>query len=139
MDSLFTSLERKRDALKVSLIKLAKKASGGVPILVEGMNDLIALNRLGIRGEIVCVKDSNKVLVDLLDSVKGKEVIVLVDFDRAGERLAERIVTYLQKRGVNADYSFWKRIGSLVKHDVKDVEGLPSYLKTIEGTLKKQL
>ena len=133
------SLERKYEALNESLVKLAKKADEGVPILVEGTKDLVALERLGIRGKIICVKSSNRVLVDLLDTLKDKETVVLVDFDRTGERLAERIVTYLQRKGVNANSSLWKRIGSLVKHDVKDVEGLPSYLEKIKENLKKQL
>lgn len=139
MDELPTSLERKYGALNESLVKLAKKADGGIPILVEGAKDLVALERLGIRGKIVCVKSSNRVLVDLLDTIKDKEAVVLVDFDRTGKRLAERIVTYLQRKGVNANSSLWKRIGSLVKHDVKDVEGLPSYLEKIKENLKKQL
>lgn len=134
-----TSLERKYDALNEALVRLAKKADEGVPILVEGTKDLVALERLGIRGKIICVKSSNRVLVDLLDTLKDKETVVLVDFDRTGERLAERIVTYLQRKGVNANSSLWKRIGSLVKHDVKDVEGLPSYLEKIKENLKKQL
>ena len=134
-----TSLERKYGALNESLVKLAKKADEGVPILVEGAKDLVALERLGIKGKIVCVKSSNRVLVDLLDTIKDKEAVVLVDFDRTGKRLAERIVTYLQRKGVNANSGLWKRIGSLVKHDVKDVEGLPSYLEKIKENLKKQL
>ncbi|MDH5769875.1 MAG: toprim domain-containing protein [Candidatus Bathyarchaeota archaeon] len=136
---MLTSLERKYEALNESLVKLAKKADEGVPILVEGTKDLVALERLGIRGKIICVKNSNKVLVDLLDTIKDKETVVLVDFDRTGERLAERIVTYLQRKGVNANSGLWKRIGLLVKHDVKDVEGLPSYLEKIKENLKKQL
>jgi len=139
VDELPTSLERKYGALNESLVKLAKKADEGVPILVEGAKDLVALERLGIKGKIVCVKSSNRVLVDLLDTIKDKEAVVLVDFDRTGKRLAERIVTYLQRKGVNANSGLWKRIGSLVKHDVKDVEGLPSYLEKIKENLKKQL
>jgi len=139
VDELLTSLGRKYEALNESLVRLAKKADEGVPILVEGAKDLVALERLGIRGKIICVKSSNRVLVDLLDIIKDKEAVILVDFDRTGERLAKRIVTYLQRKGVNANSDFWKRIGSLVKHDVKDVEGLPSYLEKIKENLKKQL
>jgi len=139
VDSLLTGLERKYEAINESLIKLAKKADEGVPILVEGIKDVVALERLGIRGKIICVKRSNKVLVDLLDTINDKEAVVLVDFDRTGERLVERIVTYLQRKGINANSGFWKRIGLLIKHDVKDVEGLPSYLEKIKEDLKRQL
>jgi len=139
VDSLLTGLERKYEAINESLIKLAKKADEGVPILVEGIKDVVALERLGIRGKIICVKRSNKVLVDLLDTINDKEAVVLVDFDRTGERLVERIVTYLQGKGVNANSGLWKRIGLLIKHDVKDVEGLPSYLEKIKEDLKRQL
>lgn len=139
MDELLTSLERKYEALNESLVKLAKKANEGVPILVEGAKDLVALERLGIRGKIICVKRSKRVLVDLLDTIKDKEAVILVDFDRSGERLAEHIVTYLQRKGVNANSDLWRRIGSLVRHDVKDVEGLSSYLEKIKENLKKQL
>ena len=136
---MLTGLERKYEAINESLIKLAKKADEGVPILVEGIKDVVALERLGIRGKIICVKRSNKVLVDLLDTINDKEAVVLVDFDRTGERLVERIVTYLQGKGVNANSGLWKRIGLLIKHDVKDVEGLPSYLEKIKEDLKRQL
>lgn len=132
-------MQRKYDALNRVLVKLARKADEGVPILVEGTKDLLALERLGIVGKTICVKSSNGVLVDLLDGIKDKEAIVLVDFDRTGEMLAERIVTYLQRKGVDANSVLWRRIGLLVKHDVKDLEGVPSYLKKIEETLKKQL
>lgn len=125
-------LKRKLEALTEILDKLAKEAKKGTPVIVEGRNDLLALRRLGIDGKIACVKASGKVLVDRLDEFHDKEVIVMTDFDRDGKKLARHITTYLQAKRVRVNPVFWKKIGALVRRDVKDIEGLPSYLERLK-------
>ncbi len=129
---LSTSIERKLKLLTEILEKLAKEASRGVPIVVEGRKDREAIERLGIKGKVVEVKSSRQVVVDVLDEVSGGEVILLVDFDRDGVELAKHIVSYLESEGVKVDSTYWREIKALVRRDVKDVEGLPSYLEGLK-------
>lgn len=127
-----TSAERKFGLLMKVLQKLCKKDERSILILVEGKKDLSALRRLGIRGEVFCVRNSGKVLVDSLDEVQNEEVILLVDFDEYGIALAKDIIQYLERKGVKVNSIFWNEIRALVKRDVKDVEGLPSYLEKLK-------
>ncbi|MFQ6074878.1 MAG: toprim domain-containing protein [Candidatus Bathyarchaeia archaeon] len=127
-----SSLERKLESLMESLQKLSEEALKGVPVVVEGRKDSAALRRLGIRAKVVRVKSSGKVLADVLDGIEGGEVILMVDFDRDGVELAKQITTYLEGKRVKVNSLFWKEIGALVKRDVKDVEGLPSFLEKLK-------
>jgi 5S rRNA maturation endonuclease (ribonuclease M5) len=81
---------------------------------------------------VICIKNSGKILPDLLDAVQSKSVIVLVDFDDEGITLVKMISIYLEKMGVKVNLTFWRRIKALLKRHVKDVEGLPSYLEKLK-------
>ena len=124
--------ERKLESLLKILHRLNQKAGKGVPIIVEGKNDLVALSKLGVKGEVICVKNSSQIIVDVLDSVQSKEVILFVDFDYAGVSLAKDVSRYLEGKSIKVDSVFWRKIGSLVRRDVRDVEGLPSYLEKLK-------
>lgn len=128
-----TSAERKFELLMKLLERLSKEDRKGTPILVEGKKDLSALRTLGIGGEIICVRNSGKVLVDSLDEVQAEQVILLVDFDEYGKALAKDIVQYLERKSVKVNSVIWKEIKALVKRDVKDVEGLPSFMEKLKN------
>ncbi|MCK5402807.1 toprim domain-containing protein [Candidatus Bathyarchaeota archaeon] len=127
-----TSTEQKLESLIYVLEHLSREAKRGVPIIVEGSKDLHALHKLNISGTVICIKNSGKILPDLLDAVQNKSVIVLVDFDKEGITLVKIISTYLEKMGVKVNLTFWRRLKALLKRNVKDVEGLPSYLKSLK-------
>ena len=127
-----TSTEQKLESLIYVLEHLSREAKRGVPIIVEGSKDLHALHKLNISGTVICIKNSGKILPDLLDAVQNKSVIVLVDFDKEGITLVKVISTYLEKMGVKVNLTFWRRLKALLKRNVKDVEGLPSYLKSLK-------
>lgn len=127
-----SSLERKLEALTETLKKLSEEAAKGVPVVVEGRKDSAALRRLGVRGKVLRVKASGKVLADVLDGVHAEEVILMIDFDRNGVELVKQITAYLEGRRVRVNSSFWKKIGALVRRDVKDVEGLPAFLEKLK-------
>ncbi len=137
MNFLLSSLERKYNLLTEALQKLTVESDREVPILVEGKKDLHALRRLGIKGEIFCVKASRNILIDSLDRIQNEELIVLVDFDRDGKRLVSRITTYLELQGVKVNLGFWKELSSLVRRNVKDIEGLPSYLEKLKKHVRQ--
>lgn len=132
MSTALTSTERKFDRLTKMLQKLSIKGENGIPIFVEGKKDLAALRKLGIKGTIICVKNSGKILIDFLDEVKSKEIMLFMDFDENGVALAKYITQHLESKGVKVDSTLWMEIKSLIRKDVKDIEGIPSYLERLK-------
>jgi len=102
-------------------------------LLVEGRRDMEALRKLGIEGKIFCLLTGKGTLPERLEKVSAKHVLVLVDFDPEGERLAHVVSHMLNRRGVNADLSVWRSIRSYLKKDVRDIEGLANYLLRRSG------
>lgn len=131
-----TGYEKKLEILDEILENLSKKTELKIPVIVEGKKDVYALRRLGIRAEVVCIRNVGKVLVDCLDDLGAEEVIILVDFDDYGITLAKSIIQYLEGKGVKVNSIFWKQIKAIVKKDVKDIEGLPSYLERLRKHVK---
>lgn len=127
--------QRKLERLTKLLEKLDSEARKGIPIVVEGKHDCRALNALGISGDFFCLKSTGNILADQLDEVEGDEVILLVDFDGEGRRLARSVISYLGGRGVKVRSFFWRRMKALLRRDVKDVEGLPSYLERLKKNI----
>lgn len=133
---MMATYERTFEGLSKTLEKLSRKGALGVPIIVEGKKDVAALMKLGIRGKTLTIKDSGKILEDSLDRTLGSEVVVFVDFDRHGSELAKEIAIYMESRKVKADLAVWREIRALVRRDLKDVEGLPSYLERLKKRIK---
>jgi 5S rRNA maturation endonuclease (ribonuclease M5) len=123
--------ERKLNELHEIFRKLADKSMETV-VLVEGKKDRSALRSLGIQGNIECMKHSGQILFDFLDQLPDREVVLLVDFDDYGASLARKITRYLEEKRVKVNSVFWRRIRGLVRRDVKDIEGLPSYLEKLK-------
>jgi 5S rRNA maturation endonuclease (ribonuclease M5) len=123
--------ERKLDKLLEIFRKLADKSTEAV-VLVEGKKDRSALRVLGVRGNIVCMKHSSQILFDFLDQLPDKEVVLLVDFDDYGASLVKKITQYLEEKRIKVNSVFWRKIRGLVRRDVKDIEGLPTYLEKLK-------
>jgi 5S rRNA maturation endonuclease (ribonuclease M5) len=132
-----SSYGRRLEELTSLIGRLSEEASKGVPIIVEGKKDALTLQKLGITGRIICVKKSRKPLYDFLDEVcQGSEVIILTDFDRRGAQLSRDITQYLQGKNIEPNLHFWREIGSLIRRDVKDVEGLASYMEKLKSMVR---
>jgi 5S rRNA maturation endonuclease (ribonuclease M5) len=58
---------------------------------------------------------------------------MLLDFDRRGRELAERLKSHIEKMGIKANMQYWLKLSSLVGKEVKDVEGLAKYMKTLKS------
>jgi 2,5-diamino-6-(ribosylamino)-4(3H)-pyrimidinone 5'-phosphate reductase len=117
------------------LEKLAIEAAKGLPIVVEGQKDVSALNQLNIEGRIVSSKTSGKSFLDILTEIeqqKVREVILLLDFDRRGVEWTHRLKQHLEKTKIKPNLDFWNQLYGLIGRDLKDIEGLPSYLKTLK-------
>ena len=80
----------------------------------------------------MCIKSSSNILYDILDDVSSTEIILLVDFDDYGISLAKNIIQHLEKKRIKVNTHFWRRLKALVRRDVKDVEGIVSYLEKLK-------
>jgi 2,5-diamino-6-(ribosylamino)-4(3H)-pyrimidinone 5'-phosphate reductase len=132
---MYTSLERKAEKLTQLLERLAAEATKGTLIVVEGRNDIEALKRLAVEGNIVAVKTAGKSFVDVLAEIEEqevREVVLLLDFDRRGREWTGRLRRRLEEQRIKVDVNFWNKLRALLGRDVKDVEGLPAYLKTLK-------
>jgi len=111
----------------------------GVPIIVEGQKDIEALHALDVKGDIISAKTSGRCFLDVLSEVgkRGKrEAIVLMDFDRRGKEWTKRLTKHLEEMRVKPNLFFWRKLQDLVGRDVKDVEGLATYMTTLNKRLE---
>jgi 5S rRNA maturation endonuclease (ribonuclease M5) len=131
---LSTKSERKLEKILKLLERLATELTKGTPIIVEGRNDVNALHELDLEGDIIKAKSSGKSFLDVLCEVERREkreVILLMDFDRQGKEWTNRLTRRLEEMKMKPNLLFWKSLLSLVGHDVKDIEGLATYLETL--------
>ncbi len=136
-----TALQRKAERLAELLEKLVAESAKGVPIVVEGQKDVGALRQLNVEGKIVSSKTSGKSFLDILteiENLKVREVILLMDFDRRGVEWTHRLKRHLEKTRIKPNLTFWNQLYGLVGRDLKDIEGLPAYLETLENKTKGQ-
>jgi len=132
------SIKESRSAREVEKIekildRLQERAEKGTPIIVEGKNDREALKRLKISGRLIELKSTKKSVFNRLEyDVPEDEVIVFTDFDRRGTRLAKAIKIHFESLGKRANLIFWRRMKGVVGRNLKDIEGLPSYIKRLK-------
>jgi len=135
-----SDMEDKLERVLHLLDDLASESARGIPILVEGRRDAEALKALEIRGEVIAVKTKSKNLLDQLSEVeeRGKgEVVLLMDFDRRGKELMKYLTLCLEKMKIRPNTVFWRELSSLLRRDLKDIEGLPTYIRTLKGKAGK--
>ena len=128
-------LKRKAERLAKLLEKLAAEAKKGIPIVVEGQKDVASLKQLGINGDFVSSKTQGKSFLDILTEIERrnvKEVILLLDFDRRGVEWTHRLKQHLEKTRIKPNLTFWNELYGLVGRDLKDIEGLTTYLQTLK-------
>mgnify|MGYP001618422617 CR=1 FL=1 len=93
-------------------------------IVVEGKNDVIALQELGI----VQARPLNTQPIFLFaESIEEKEVIILTDLDPAGRKLYRQLKRALVKRGKKIDNIFREFL--FKETSLSEIEGLPTYLR----------
>lgn len=129
-----THLREKQEKIEQILECLIQESSSGVPIIVEGDNDLQTLRDLGVSGKIMCAKTGGKSRLDLLSQIEDsgvREVVLLFDFDRRGREWTETVKESLEKAQLKPDLTFWNQLRGLISREVKDVEGLEAYLETL--------
>ena len=132
---LLTHLKDKEEKILQVLECLAEESAKGTPIIVEGKNDIEALKVLGVEGKIISAKTGGKSILDVISEVEkctAKEVIMLLDFDRRGREWTKRLKQNLENTKTKINLTFWSRLLELVGTEVKDVEGLATYMETLK-------
>ncbi len=126
-------LKEKIEKIEELLNRLAFQSAKGVPIIVEGQNDVNTLRKFALDGSIITAKTRKSflALVSEIEKSGVDEVILLMDFDRRGRELTRRLTQYLEQTRVKPNVFFWEKIRKLVSRDVKDIEGILSYLLTL--------
>jgi len=121
--------KRRLEAVTALIEIVAAHSSRGIPVIVEGPNDVKTLRKLGISGPIFCAKSRRLGLVDFLDSIAvHSEVIILTDFDREGRALAWRLRTDLSHLRVKANVEIWKQLKALARSEVVGIENIEKYM-----------
>ncbi len=133
-----TRLEEKEEKILKIFEKLAEESSKGIPIIVEGEKDTRALRILEIKGEIIEAKTAGKSILNVLSEVQRStqtEVILLLDFDRRGKQLSKRLRRHLDAMRIRSNVFFWERLQAIVGRELKDIEGLASYMETLKSKI----
>ncbi|MEM2874500.1 MAG: hypothetical protein QW567_00525 [Candidatus Hadarchaeales archaeon] len=116
--------EKALEELSSLLSELRELASSGIPIVVEGLEDVRALTGIGIRGKFYRISGHGTIL-NFIESLSGhNEVLVLTDFDRRGEELARFCERHLKVIGVRPLTEQRKRLRQLLRKEVKDISGV---------------
>jgi 2,5-diamino-6-(ribosylamino)-4(3H)-pyrimidinone 5'-phosphate reductase len=135
---LSTHLKDKEEKILQILEYLAEESANGTPIIVEGKKDIETLRMLNVEGTIIAAKTSGKTLLDTISEIektRKKEIILLLDFDRRGKELTKRLKQHLEKTEIKTNLTFWLNLSSIVGKEVKDIEGLASYMETLKSKI----
>ena len=132
---LSAGLKKRLEKVLQLLDRLARESAKGTPIIVEGRKDVNTLRDLTIKGDIISAKTSGKSLLDVLSEVEKlskHEVILLMDFDRRGKEWTKNLTQHFEKMRIKPNLFFWRGLLSLVGRDVRDIEGLATYLEHLK-------
>jgi len=106
--------------------RLNDEAENGSLIVVEGVRDKKSLQSMGLRGRILCIQSSRRSTLSFAEQLDGeKNVIILMDFDRQGVFLANRLSRLLNVQSIHANLVLWRELRSLTRSDIRSIEELP--------------
>ncbi len=135
-------LKEKEEKITQTLTALAEESVRGTPILVEGKKDVKTLRELGIEGKVICAKTGGKSLLEVISEIENAriaEVILLLDFDRRGKQMTNRIRHNLERAKIDTRLEFWLTILALTGKDVQCVEGLKTYLDNLRDKIHPRI
>jgi len=128
-------LKEREERIQQVLACLTEESSRGILIIVEGKNDVQTLRKLGVDGEIISTKTGGRTQQDViceLEESGAKEVILLLDFDRRGREWTRVLKQHLEKARIRPNLIFWNDLMRFAGREIKDVEGLASYIQTLK-------
>jgi len=93
-------------------------------VIVEGINDKRALASFGVKRVKML---SKRALYKVVEEVKDKEVVLLVDLDKAGKKLHGYFNTEFSQRGVKVDDKLREYLFRKTK--LRQIEGLKRFME----------
>mgnify|MGYP001367343922 CR=1 FL=1 len=119
---------------------IEENAEGKV-ILVEGKRDEEALRDMGFKGTIELLNrgwDQSRLIAYLYDTYgsinpidSGPPVIVLMDWDRTGDRLQKEITTRLQSLDIAIDLEPRRTLSRAFRPETLCVEGIRKFISDL--------
>jgi len=138
--ALSTRLKDKKERLQQILSDLSEKSVQNIPVVVEGKKDIDALRRIGMCGPILALKTGGKSFVEATDEIQNSgalEVILMLDFDRRGKQATAHLKENLERLKIKPNLAFWLSLQKILGRELQCIEGLPSYIATMEQKLGK--
>ena len=107
-----------------------------IPILVEGRKDKKTLKELGVMGEIIKLNTGNS-LFNMCEKLSAEhdKVIILTDWDRRGGQLCRLLREGFTANNVKCNDEIRTKLVRLCKKEIKDVEGLSTYINRLRREL----
>jgi len=129
------SPEERLDLLDKVLDEL-RELSESVPVIVEGRRDVQALRRLGITRNVRALHEGSSIMT-FCESIAREHAraVILTDWDKRGGRLARNLKDGLEANGVSTVGKIRTQIVILSKKEVKDVEGLPTFIERLRASV----
>ncbi len=120
------------------LLEELDEASRTIPIIVEGRKDKEALRDLGIKGRIIILNDGHSVLGTCEELAKTDTIaMILTDWDRRGGQLARSLMDSLEACDMKHETDIRAKLSYLTKKEIKDVEGLPGFMRRLRQTVER--
>lgn len=94
-------------------------------IVVEGKNDKLSLEKLGMT-KIFKLNNGRSFRRNIeIISGMAKDVIILTDFDKEGREMYDKLVQELSQMGVRID----NKLRKIIAKDVSHIQGLASFIE----------
>lgn len=117
--------------LEKLLDEVIEHSSQDAAVIVEGKKDRKTLRSLGVKGPIHCISSSGTSALNFLENLPShKRAIILTDFDRKGNELAEFCRKHLKKLGTEPISDLRKKLKSYLHKGLSEIEGLEKFLRS---------
>lgn len=116
-----------------SLAEARSANRSGAAILVEGKRDRSILENLGFNGEIILLNRGwtiERVIVNLIEE-HSRNPIILMDWDRTGDRLQKEITTRLQSLDIAIDLEPRRTLSRAFRPETLCVEGIRKFISDL--------
>ena len=116
-----------------SLAEARSANRSGAAILVEGKRDRSILENLGFNGEIILSNRGwtiERVIVNLIEE-HSRNPIILMDWDRTGDRLQKEITTRLQSLDIAIDLEPRRTLSRAFRPETLCVEGIRKFISDL--------
>jgi 5S rRNA maturation endonuclease (ribonuclease M5) len=118
------------DRLSSLVSQLNGEVEDGALVVVEGVRDERALQRLGLKSRpfrLCCTRNSLSAVLSEAES--HRKVILLLDYDLKGRKLTSKVASMLQNKGIRVDTSYRREIRAMTNglaHHVEDLKRFTS-------------